>query len=116
MRQPKEPLEWFDGRYESFGWDPTKYEESIQDPNRGIDFADLPQLFFGRVPLLRRRSDRMTKWGTIEERWLALGPFLDIELIAVVYTERNEGRLCWIISARPSDPEEEEVYYDARER
>jgi uncharacterized DUF497 family protein len=107
----KGPLEEFDGSYEEFDWNPAKREWTIRE--RGIDFADLILLFFGRVPMFRRRSDHLTDQGTLEERWQAIGPFRDIALISVVYTERNKGSLCWIISARATDPEEEEVYNHA---
>ena len=76
---------------------------------RGIDFADVARYFFGRVPFFRRRSDRPG-----EERWQAIGYLRDRDkLFSVVYTERNGGALCWIISARRASDKESEEYHAA---
>lgn len=103
-------IEEFGDSYEEFDWDEAKRLRTIQE--RGIDFADVARFFFGRVPFYRRRADREG-----EARWQALGPPWDddagIELLSVVYTERNDGSLCWIISVRAASPKEREEYYAA---
>lgn len=46
-----------------------------------------------------------------EDRFLAIGTVMNILIVLVVYTERND-RLR-IISARPATNKEKELYYDA---
>lgn len=103
-------IEEYDQSYEEFDWDEAKRLWTIEA--RGIDFADVARFFFGRVPFFRRRADREG-----EARWQAFGPPWDeeagIELLSVVYTERKNGSLCWIISVRAASPKEREEYYAA---
>jgi uncharacterized DUF497 family protein len=99
------PIEWFDDRYPEFEWDEQKRAETLEA--RGIDFADVARHFFGSGLLLRRRADRRG-----ELRWQALGPFRgQRRLLSVVYTERDEGSTCRIISVRAARDDEEEAYY-----
>ncbi|HEV2149260.1 MAG TPA: BrnT family toxin [Longimicrobiaceae bacterium] len=101
-------LQEFSGSYEAFDWDEAKRLRTLEE--RGIDFADVARFFFGRVPFYRRRADRQG-----EERWQAFGPPWDkeagIELLSVVYTERDDGSLCWIVSARAASAKERENYH-----
>lgn len=103
-------LEAFGGSYEEFDWDEPKRLSTLEE--RSIDFVDVARFFFGRVPFFRRRSD-----AEGEERWQAFGPMWAteerIELLSVVYTERNNGSQCRIISVRAASPEEREEYYAA---
>ena len=46
-----------------------------------------------------------------EDRFLAIGTVMNILIVLVVYTERNDKLR--IISARPATNKEKELYYDA---
>ena len=46
-----------------------------------------------------------------EDRFLAIGTVLNVLIVLVVYTEKNEK--VRIISARPATNKEKELYYDA---
>lgn len=97
-------FEEFEGSYPEYDWDENKRARCIAE--RGIDFADVARYFFARSPFFRRRSDQNG-----EERWQAIGYMRDREkLFSVVYTERNDGALCWIISVRRASGKETEEY------
>jgi uncharacterized DUF497 family protein len=62
--------------------------------------------FFGRSPFFRRRADRDG-----EERWQAIGYVRGRDkLFSVVYTEREKGVVCRIISVRRARDKEMEEY------
>ena len=46
-----------------------------------------------------------------KDRFLAIGTVMNILIVLVVYTERNDKLR--IISARPATKKEKELYYDA---
>ena len=52
-----------------------------------------------------------TAHSDAEDRFLAIGTVMNILIVLVVYTERNEK--VRIISARPATNKEKELYYDA---
>jgi uncharacterized DUF497 family protein len=100
----KPAFQSFSGSYDEFDWHETKRITTLEA--RRIDFADVARYFFGRSPFFRRRSDHAD-----EVRWQAVGPFRDSDtIISVVYTERKDGHLCWIISARKASPKEQREY------
>jgi uncharacterized protein len=98
------PLVPFAGDYDEFDWDEAKRERTLRE--RGIDFADVARLFFGRKPYFRRREERGG-----ETRWQAFG-YLGSggTLLSVVYTEREDGALCRLISVRTAHRKEREEY------
>jgi uncharacterized DUF497 family protein len=103
----KNPIEEFCGSYEAFDWDDAKRVRTLDE--RGIDFADVALFFFARSPFFRRRVVRDG-----ETRWQAFGPFGDLErLVSVVYTERDEGSVCRIISVRAASDNERKEYHAA---
>ena len=103
----KNPMEEFSGSYEAFEWGDAKRLRTLDE--RGIDFADVARLFFARSPFFRRMEVRGD-----EVRWQALGPFGDPErLISVVYTEREGGVVCRIISVRAASNDERKEYHAA---
>jgi uncharacterized protein len=85
-----------------FEWDVEKSRRNVAD--RGIDFDDAKEVFYG--PVILRRSDRNN-----EERWLAVG-FWENRLIAVVFTRRAD--VIRIISARRARKNEEREYRNAQ--
>lgn len=103
----KNRIEEFSGSYEEFDWDDEKRLRTLDE--RGIDFADVARLFFGRLAFFRRMVVRDG-----ETRWQAFGPFGDPErLISVVYTERDHGVVCRIISVRAASDNERKEYHAA---
>ena len=103
----KNPIEEFSGSYEEFDWDDAKRLRTLDE--RGIDFADVARFFFGRSPFFRRMVVRDG-----ETRWQAFGPFGDpARLVSVVYTEREGGIVCRIISARVASDSERKEYHAA---
>jgi uncharacterized DUF497 family protein len=103
----KSPIEEFSGSYEAFEWDDAKRLRTLDE--RGIDFADVARLFFARSPFFRRLEVRGD-----EVRWQAFGPFGDPKrLISVVYTEREGGVVCRIISVRAASDNERKEYHAA---
>lgn len=109
----KGPLEEFEGAYEAIDWDENKRRANIE--KHRIDFIDVVRFFFTGSRGYRRSDNREDEFG-IEERWQAFGPFPELELLSVVYTEREEGSLCWMISARPAHWKERELYYAIQAR
>ncbi|HYR08630.1 MAG TPA: BrnT family toxin [Longimicrobium sp.] len=103
----KSPIGEFSGSYEAFEWDDAKRVRTLQE--RGLDFADVARLFFARSPFFRRMEVRGD-----EVRWQAFGPFGDPErLVSVVYTEREGGVVCRIISVRAASNDERKEYHAA---
>jgi uncharacterized DUF497 family protein len=103
----KNPIEEFSGSYAEFEWDDAKRLRTLDE--RGIDFADMARLFFARAAFFRRM---VVRGG--ETRWQAFGPFGDPErLISVVYTEREGGVVCRIISVRAASDNERKEYHAA---
>ena len=103
----KSAIEEFSGSYEEFEWDDPKRLRTLDE--RGIDFADVARLFFARSPFFRRRVVRDG-----EVRWQAFGLFGDPErLVSVVYTEREHGAVCRIISVRAANGRERKEYHAA---
>ena len=103
----KNPIEEFCGSYEAFDWNDAKRLRTLEE--RGIDFADVARLFFARSPFFRRMVVRDD-----EIRWQAFGPFGDPErLVSVVYTEREHGTVCRIISVRVASDSERKEYHAA---
>jgi hypothetical protein len=87
-------------RYE---WDEAKRRINLQQ--HGIDFADIPTLFTGKIVVL---EDDRYDYG--EVRFLAFG-LLAGRLIVVAYTERGED-VIRLISARKANKYETNQYYD----
>lgn len=103
----KNPIREFSGSYEEFDWDDAKRLRTLDE--RGIDFADVARFFFGRTPFFRRTEERDG-----EIRWQAFGPFGDpARLLSVVYTERDHGVVCRIISVRVASDNERKEYHAA---
>jgi uncharacterized DUF497 family protein len=103
----KNPVEESCGSYPEFDWDEQKRARTLEE--RGIDFADVALYFFGRGAFFRRMTVRDG-----ETRWQAFGPFGDPErLISVVYTERERGVVCRIISVRAASDNERKEYHAA---
>ena len=103
----KNPIEEFSGSYKAFDWDDAKRLRTLDE--RGIDFADVARLFFARSPFFRRMVVRDG-----ETRWQAFGPFGDpVRLVSVVYTEREQGTVCRIISVRVASDSERKEYHAA---
>jgi uncharacterized DUF497 family protein len=106
MRQ-KGPLEQISAEYEAFDWDDHKAAATFE--KRGIDFLDVARFFFNRGPFFRRQ---VIHDG--EVRWQAFGYMHEPDrLLSVVYTERDEGTVCRLISVRAADDAEREDYYAA---
>lgn len=103
----RNPIEEFCGSYEEFDWDEPKRLRTLDE--RGIDFADVARVFLARSAFFRRRVERDG-----ETRWQAFGPFGDpARLISVVYTERDHGVVCRIISVRAASDSERKEYHAA---
>jgi uncharacterized DUF497 family protein len=103
----KNPMEEFCGSYTEFDWDEAKRAGTFEE--RGIDFADVALYFFGRGPFFRRMVVRDG-----ETRWQAFGQFGDPRrLVSVVYTERDQGVVCRIISVRTASDNERKEYHAA---
>lgn len=103
----KNALEEFPGFYEEFEWHEPKRLRTLEE--RGIDFADVARLFFAHSPFFRRMVVRDG-----ETRWQAFGPFGHPDrLISVVYTEREGGVVCRIISVRAANDRERKEYHAA---
>ena len=107
LAMKKNPIEEFCGSYAEFDWEEAKRARTLEE--RGIDFADVARFFFARSPFFRRMEVRGD-----EVRWQAFGPFGDPErLISVVYTEREGGVVCRIISVRAASNDERKDYHAA---
>jgi uncharacterized DUF497 family protein len=103
----KNPIEEFSGSYDVFDWDDAKRLRTLDE--RGIDFADVARLFFAQSPFFRRMVVRDG-----ETRWQAFGPVGDpARLASVVYTEREHGTVCRIISVRMASDSERKEYHAA---
>lgn len=85
-----------------FEWDERKNRENIR--KHGFDFQDAPEVFDS--PMLTRLDDR-ENYG--EERWVGVGSLED-QVVAVVFTERNRGRVIRIISMRKANKYERQAY------
>lgn len=99
-------LEEFRGAYLEFDWDERKRAVTLEE--RGIDFAYVARYFFGRVPFFRLPTGRNG-----QPRWQALGQFVGVELLSVVYEELENGTVCRIISVRAASLKERANYYAA---
>ena len=89
-----------ESRFDAFIWDEDKRALNLR--KHRIDFADVDSGLF-------RRHIRMASPRGAEMRYKAVGR-LEGREIAIVYTEREEGRVCRIISARPAHEEEKAAY------
>jgi len=79
-------------------------EEAREQPGRHkIDFEDVRGVFDGYTFI--RRSDRHG-----ETRYQIFG-YVDGREVAVACTLREDGRLCWLISARRARKDERQKYY-----
>jgi uncharacterized DUF497 family protein len=85
----------------AFGWHEEKRAKNLRVHN--IDFEDVKGIFDGYTFI--RRSDRHG-----EIRYQVFGHIQGRE-IAVACTLRENGRLCWIISARRAERGERRKYY-----
>ena len=90
-----------DGSYVEFEWDENKCESNLV--THGIDFVDAITVWGGDWVCLLAHSE------TGEKRFKAVGK-LDNKIITVIYTEREEGRVCRIISARRARDNEKHRY------
>jgi uncharacterized protein len=86
-----------------FEWDDQKNLVNIA--KHRIDFADALHVF-----LDPNRVERLdTRKAYDEERWQTLGT-TEFGLLFVVYTERREGEVVRLISARPANRKERRMY------
>lgn len=85
-----------------FEWDGEKRKINIK--KHDIDFADVPSLFEG--PMLVQLDGR-DAYG--EDRWIGAGVLKGMVAV-VVFTERRDGEVVRIISARKATKDEREHY------
>ncbi len=88
-----------------YSWNPEKRTSNFK--KHKIDFQDVPPMFDG--PVLLSIDDR-EDYG--EEREIAVG-MVEGRVLVVVFTIRDEGETCWLISARKAEPHEQEEYFEA---
>lgn len=93
-------------KYERFGWDPDKRDSNLR--MHGIDFRRAAEIFDDACMHLPAQTIEG------EVRFKAIGQ-LDDAIIAVIYTDREKGRVCRIISARRASRNERRQYQDFRE-
>jgi len=88
-----------------FEWDERKNEENIRKHN--LDFEDAPEIF--ESPMLVRLDTR-EDYG--EDRWSGVGIIHGL-IVAVAFTERDDGETIRIISLRKAVRHEREAYKKA---
>jgi uncharacterized DUF497 family protein len=103
----KGSLQEYYAEYEGFDWDDRKAAVTLKE--RGIDFLDVARCFFNRGSFFRRQVIHGD-----EVRWQAFGYMHEPDrLLSVVYTERDGGTVCRLISVRAADDSEREDYHGA---
>ena len=90
--------------YSLFEWDNKK---NINKEKHKIGFEEAALVFDD--PFHIELYDNVH--SDAEDRFLAIGTVLNVLIVLVVYTEKNEK--VRIISARPATNREKELYYDA---
>ncbi|MBE8191249.1 MAG: BrnT family toxin [Alphaproteobacteria bacterium] len=88
--------------YEEFDWHDEKRKTNIN--KHKIDFVDATRDIFPFIHVIipaRKEGD--------EQRYKAIGES-NGNIITIIFTERNEGRLCWVISARRARKGEKDEY------
>ncbi|UTC55095.1 BrnT family toxin [Treponema sp. OMZ 906] len=90
---------------ELFEWDNEK--NTINRQKHGIGFEEALLVFDDLLHIELYDAAHSDK----EDRFLAIGTVLNVLIVLVVYTERNQK--VRIISARPATNKEKELYYDA---
>ena len=86
-----------------FDWDPKKSRDTFEER----DFVFEAARIVFRGPLVRRQDTRRRR--SREPRFLVLGELYG-RVVAIIYTPRN--RKCRIISMRPANMLEREIYYE----
>ncbi len=87
-----------------FEWDPRKAWNNLK--KHRIAFEDAAYVFSDNDHIEYYDNSHSED----EDRFVAIG--LVGEILFVVFTERNHGRVIRIISARLATPEEEDLYYE----
>lgn len=87
----------------AFGWKEHKNKINLAD--HGVDFADALHVFIDDNRIERR--DVRFLYG--EERWQTIG-MTNHGVLFVVYTERDDGDLIHLISARKATKREKNAY------
>jgi hypothetical protein len=87
-----------------FAWDPRKAAANTR--KHGVSFADAQAVFFDEHALLIADPDHSEQ----EERFLLLGLGLRAKTLVVCHCYRQDGEVIRIISARPADRRERELY------
>ena len=85
----------------------ARYEAESNLAKHGYDFADMAEVFDGRLFVTRQD----TRFGYRELRYNALAEFRD-RIVDVTFTPR--AAKVHLISARPASREERKVYYERR--
>lgn len=94
----------------NFQWDYDK--EQINISKHGIDFDTAIKVFNDDYRI--EKFDK--KHSDDEDRYITIGMIDDIAVVLmVVYTEREEGTIIRIISARKATNRERKMYYDCDE-
>ena len=86
-----------------FQWDPAKSAFNIQ--KHGVDFNDATGVFDGEMVIT---YDGREDYG--EDRWLVVG-WCRGALTTVVFTDRGDGEILRLISARAAT-RKEQLYYE----
>jgi len=92
-----------------FEWDPAK--DRSNQRRHGLSFAEARRLFESGVDPLEIFD---AEHSDLEDRFIAIGP-VDREILVVVYTEPEEGRVR-IIGARLATKRERELYRSHKDR
>ena len=85
-----------------FEWDERKNRENIK--KHGLDFSDAPEVFQG--PILASLD---TRFDYGEERWIGLGLFRGLLVVAIVFVDKENGNIR-IISFRKADSYERQKF------
>jgi uncharacterized DUF497 family protein len=92
---------------DDFEWDRDKSLATFGDRDLVFEAA---RIFF-RSPLLRTQDTRRRRRSR-EQRFMVLGELYG-RILLIIYTPRNDK--CRIISLRPANSEESEIYYEYTE-
>jgi uncharacterized protein len=92
------------GRIEGFDWDGGNDRKSLEKHEVGA--AEAEQAFADPAILVAADAAHSSS----EPRFRALGRTLDGRLLFVSFTLRDEGRKIRVISARPANRKERDVY------
>ena len=90
-----------------FEWDEDKNESNLA--KHGIDFEEASRVFLDPW-----RQEWLDDRDYTEERWQTIGVATFPRVLFVVYTERGEGDVIRIISARKATKREEKAYRRSR--